>query len=115
MIVWSEHIYSKPETTETSEAPEAPSVTFDEILATVASVSEINKEQIMHERHDRRVVAAINILIYVAVRMGVMTKTELTKMLSLSMSEIIRGYNKVVDRDELKRLAEKISNNLCEV
>ena len=38
-----------------------------------------------------------------------MTKTELTKVLPLSMSGIIGGYNKVVDRDELKRLAEKVS------
>ncbi|KYZ76132.1 hypothetical protein AXX12_06730 [Anaerosporomusa subterranea] len=104
-----EHIYSMPKTTETSEASEASPVTFDELLTTVASVSEINKERIMHERHDRRVVEARNILIYVAVRMGVMTKTELTKVLPLSMSGIIGGYNKVVDRDELKRLAEKIS------
>ena len=48
-------------------------------------------------------------LIYVAVRMGVMTKTELTKVLPLSMSGIISGYNKVVDRDEMKRLADTIS------
>jgi hypothetical protein len=41
--------------------------------------------------------------------MGVMTKPELTKVLPLSMSGIIVGYNKVFDRDELKRLAERIS------
>jgi hypothetical protein len=45
-----------------------------------------------------------------AVRMGVMTKLELTKVLPLSMSGIIGGYNKVVDRGKLKRLAERISN-----
>ena len=60
-------------------------------------------------RHQRRVVGARNILIYAAVRMGVMAKTELTKLLPLSMSGIIGGYNKVIVRDELKRLAEKIS------
>lgn len=110
-----EHLYARTETTETCVVPAALSVTFAELLTTVASVSEINKERIMHERHDRRVVAARNILIYVAVRMAVMTKTELTKVLPLSMSGIIRGYNKVVDNDDLKRLAEKISNDLCEV
>ena len=38
-----------------------------------------------------------------------MTKTELTKVLPLSMSGIIGGYNNVVDRDERKLLAERIS------
>lgn len=104
-----EHIYSMPETTKASRAPEASSVTFDELLTRVASVSEINKERILHERHDRGVVQARNILIYVTVRMGVMTKTELTNVLPLSMSGIISGYNKVDDRDGLRRLAEQIS------
>lgn len=81
-------------------------VPFEEILRKVSMATGIAPELILREKYNRQISAARDILIYLAVEAGGITKTELTKILSLSIAGIIKSFNKVLENHQMRQWAE---------
>jgi len=90
--------------------PEVKNISFDEILDIVAKETGVTTERILRDKYDRQVVQVRDIVIYLAIQFGVMTKTELSRILPLSLVGIIKSYNKVHQEEKLHQKAEE----LCE-
>ena len=84
-----------------------PKVTFERLLELISTKTGIASEQILRERYNRQVAEARDTLIYAASRAG-MTKTQLSKVLPLSVAGVIKGFNRVVINEKLKDCAEQM-------
>jgi len=96
------------ETTSGEQLPEAATYSFEEILILIEKATGIDSERIIHEKYNRQVAAARDMVIYTVIRLGIMTKTELSKRLPVSLVTIIKSYNKVAGDESLKRHVEQI-------
>ena len=87
---------------------EVTTYSFEDILIFIEKASGVDSERIIHEKYNRQVAAARDMAIYIVIRLGIMTKTELSKRLSVSLVTIIKSYNKVAGDELLKHQVEQI-------
>ncbi len=66
----------------------------------------------MREKYDRQVAEARDILIYIVSEFGIMSKSELSNMLPLSVTGIIKSYNRIFEDIVVKQRGEEIKNSL---
>lgn len=70
----------------------------------------------MREKYDRQVAEARDIVIYVACELGIMSKSELSKILPISITGIIKSYDRVLnDKTEKQRAGEIINSLISQV
>ena len=60
----------------------------------------------------RKVVTARNMVIFLAVNNGVSKRSELAQMFNVSLPRVSRGYYDVLENEELKMAADRISDLL---
>jgi len=96
------------ETTSEDQLPEVATYSFEETLILIEKATGVDSERLIHEKYNRQVAAARDMAIYIVIRLGIMTKTELIKRLPVSLVTIIKSYNKVAGDELLKRRVEQI-------
>jgi|GEM_PF-5368858 len=82
---------------------EVATYSFEEIILLIEKATGVDSERLIHEKYNRQVAAARDMAIYIVIQLGIMTKTELSKRLPVSLVTIIKSYNKVAG-DELLKL-----------
>lgn len=107
-----EEVYLYDEIIIEEKQQKVTTICYEGVLEVVENTTGIAKARILREKYDRRVAEARDIFIYIVNELGIMSKSELSKMLPISLAGIIKSYTRTVDDEVLKRRADKIKNSL---
>ena len=88
--------------------PEVSNHSFEEILILVEKTTGVGAERILREKYSRQVAEARDLVIYISIRLGIMTKTELSKRLPVSLVSVTKSYNKAAGEELLIRQVEEM-------
>lgn len=85
-------------------------MTMEKLIDYVTSAAGVSFEEMLVRKRVRKVVAARNLLIYLALNHGLATGEELSGRLNISSSRVTRGYYSVHENRFLRENAESIIN-----
>jgi REP element-mobilizing transposase RayT len=88
--------------------PGVAAYSLEEILLLVEKATGVATERILREKYSRQVAQARDMVIYTAIQLGIMSKTELSTRLPVSLVSIIKSYNKVAGEEKLKQRVEQM-------
>ncbi|HEY3426681.1 MAG TPA: transposase [Negativicutes bacterium] len=88
--------------------PGVAAYSLEEILILVEKATGVGTERILREKYNRQVAQARDMVIYTAIRLGIMSKTELSTRLPVSLVSVIKSYNKVAGEEKLKQQVERM-------
>ena len=103
---------SRDEEPQDPEQEEIPGLSMETLLEVVGTDTGVDAEQLMSASRARKVVAARNLVIFLAVNNGVAKRSELAEMFDVSLSRVSRGYYTILENEELRKDAERIMNLL---